>query len=428
MLPSMICVVVLCLLGSSAAWVAPSETRFSFSLASRLHYRSTYELEESPLITEDYFDPLVSPLTEPPVTNDPAMVEFVPPPSIEKVDVPKTIYPFALMMQGSAPYIAAHAGKVAVFHFPGDVLESPQASKLLSDLALAWLLGMKIVLVVSCRSQSEGQLCGLDKPHECHNSIRRTDQETLRHVEEEAGYLRTEMERKLNKCLRMHGASSHEPGDEGNVVSGNFYSAQAYGSVQGEDFGATGFASKVHTSNIHKVLNNNDVVLLTTVGSTALGDLVNVNGYHLAATVAASLDAYKLLYFSVEGSVLQKKGSDQQIQEIPRSFAKSLTAYHDFKVHNTGFATFDNAKLEDPAVELLLHLGWATWALERGVTRAHIVNPGDGALLEELFTSKNGANTCLYHDEELNAPDDDVPAEDWEDFFAAAQKVSPSQG
>lgn len=266
----------------------------------------------------------------------------------------------------------------------------------------------------------------------------------MRSVEEEAGYLRTEIERKLNRCLRAHGGTAHSSdGDptaappNGNVVSGNFYTAQRFGEIRGEDFQYTGFAAETHTENIHQVLNSNDVVLLSTVGLSPMGELVNVNGYHLAATVAASLKASKLIYHSNNSCLLKllskDEGSDDQkqqqppiIQELPMSLAQAITNYHNVKCHNTGFATFQKAQRNLPpaAVELLLHLGWASWAVDRGVGRSHIVNPGDGALLEELFTSKNGANTCLFHDNELeddaSPSEGDIDLEDFDDFFNSA--------
>jgi acetylglutamate kinase len=255
----------------------------------------------------------------------------------------------------------------------------------------------------------------IDHPHECHNSLKVTDETTLRQIGEEAGYLRTEVERKLNRCLKTHGAN-------GNVVSGNFYTAKQFGTIRGEDFEYTGFASAVHTDKIQSVLSqNNDVVLLTTVGLSHLGELVNVNGYHLSAAVAAALNSYKLIYMSNEGAVMKNK--DGLIQELTLSSAQAITDYHSVQVHNTGFATFELARqsLDPGAVELLLHLGWSAWAMQHGVNRAHIVNPSDGAILEELFTSKNGANTCILQDE-VEASEDELDQDDWDNFFDSADK------
>jgi amino-acid N-acetyltransferase len=84
----------------------------------------------------------------------------------------------------------------------------------------------------------------------------------------------------------------------GFVVSGNFHTAQKYGLIRGQDFEYAGFTSAVNIKSIKKILDDEEIVLLTTVGSSRMGDLVNVNGYHLAATAASSLKAYKLIYFA----------------------------------------------------------------------------------------------------------------------------------
>ena len=375
-------------------------------------------------------------------------------------------YPFAAMMQGSGPYIANHAGKIAVFHIPGDILDvtstmppTPQkkyCDALLQDIALCWLLDMKIIIVVAVQYSAavqhsnhqnkndnivNGESVAASLPssqlfaHECHNALKVTSQTTLRFVEEEAGFLRTELERKLNRCLRAHhGLGDHHTNQapEGNIVSGNFYTAHRFGTVRGVDYEYTGYASETHTMNIRQVLDKNDIVLLSTIGLSAMGELVNVNGYHLAATVAASLQASKLIYIASQGSVLRSKKDQTPIQELPVSFAESITGYHQVACSNMGFATFQNAKeqLHDSsAVELLLHMAWSCWSVKNGTSRAHICNPSDGSVLEELFTAKNGANTCIYHDDEIssllvqdkmNRMDDRTTQKDWDDFFASA--------
>ena len=336
-------------------------------------------------------------------------------------------YPFAMMLQGSARYIADHAGEIAVFHIPGDLIETAGFPNLVDDISLAWLLGMKIVIVVGCRSDKDGCLYDFEHAHECHNSLRVTDENTMRQVEEEAGFVRFELERRLNKCLRRHCGvmvdSKDAPASNGNVVGGNFYTAQPFGLIRGEDYKHTGYTAKVHVENIKKALDNNDVVLLTTISSSRTGELVNVNGNHLAATVAKSLEAHKVIYLSNYGKVLRYKGENKSLQDISLSEAQSVLDHYQVQVHKSGFAAFENARqtLEPGAVELLLHLGWACYAVEQGVTRAHVVNPGDGALLEELFTAKHGANTCVFHDDELLEDTEDSMFEsDLDSFLAAA--------
>lgn len=379
--------------------------------------------------------------------RDPAKVEFVPSEEYQaqeaklmKMTSPDAdmdiAYPYAAMLQGSGPFIASHLGETAVFYIPGEWLHKPNKlfDSFLQDVALSRLLGMKIVLVADCRIEADAS-CNADfeYAHECHNTLRATTAAHIRQIEEEAGFIRFEVERKLNRFLKQNFITG--AGEEGNVLGGHYYLARAFGMIQGEDFEHTGFVQQVYTENIQQALNNNDVVLLTTVGCSSRGESVNVNGQHLAATVAASLKAHKLIYMANQGSVLSQKDDRKFFQEIPLSFAKELCEYHKVRVHKTGFANFEQARrtLEPRAVELLLNLGWASWAVENGVTRAHVVNPKDGALLEELFTSKNGANTCLYHDDENLPGDDDAwlsaeDADDWNAFFKeqAAQEATIS--
>jgi amino-acid N-acetyltransferase len=207
--------------------------------------------------------------------------------------------PFVGMFRGSANYIANHRGTLAVYHIPGGLLDKdyytnspppPPADvekngkkkkkkksntqnvvfrDLMNDIALTWLLGMKIVLVVGCRHQIEKRLAakkaaaGYDScsdDDEINNShltgmendrshgLRVTDEDMLRIVKEEAGYVRFEVERQLARSLRMQGSNGGKsPGGgggnnndgyftDGNVVSGNFYSAQPFGILNGIDY------------------------------------------------------------------------------------------------------------------------------------------------------------------------------------------------
>ena len=140
--------------------------------------------------------------------------------------------PFVNMFRGSANYIANHRNTLAVYHIPGGLLDLPDPNvfrDLMNDIALTWLLGMKIVIVVGCRHQIEKRI---GSPNEC-QGLRVTDQDTLRVVKEEAGYVRFEVERQLARSLRVQGAAQ---AIDGNVVSGNFFSAQPFGILDGIDY------------------------------------------------------------------------------------------------------------------------------------------------------------------------------------------------
>eukprot|EP00984_Skeletonema_dohrnii_P002475 scaffold854_cov95-Skeletonema_dohrnii-CCMP3373.AAC.9 len=166
---------------------------------------------------------------------------------------------FVKMFRGSASYIANHRGTIAVYHIPGELLAWEGFPGLMDDIALTWLLGMKIVLVAGCRHQIDLRLEedeGADRGYSgkvMMSSIRVTDEDTLRVVKEEAGFVRFEIERRLAKSLRLHGGLVK--GSEslvGNVVSGNFYSAQPFGVIDGIDYCWTGFPRKVEVERIRQ--------------------------------------------------------------------------------------------------------------------------------------------------------------------------------
>lgn len=335
-------------------------------------------------------------------------------------------FTFANMISGSARYIADHLNQVAVFYIPGELIEQKAPfSKLMGDIALSWMLGLKIVIVVGCRFEIDCCALGFSHRHECHNSLRITTDALLQDIEQEAGHVRFEVERTLNKHLRLHGGMSptdkNAPLINGNVVGGNFYTAKAFGVVKGVDYQHTGFASKVNAGRIEQILENNDIVVLSTIGTTQMGDLVTVNGNHLAASVAASLKARKLVYMATNGSVLREAGKTTTMQDVTRCTVDALLDHHKVVVNKAGFASFSEAreKLDAGAVELLLHLGWSSWAMAQGVNRAHIVNPGDGGLLEELFSETLGYNTCIYEPQVSDEDGELFEAGEFEDLFTS---------
>jgi len=324
---------------------------------------------------------------------------------------PPEIPAFVKMFRGSANYIANHRGTTAVYHIPGDLLEWDGINDLIDDIALTWLLGMKLVIVIGCRHQIDARLDHKNIDPIRHSSIRVTDAETLRIVKEEAGFVRFEVERQLARSLRVV-KSAHEDEFSGNVVSGNFYSAQPFGVIDGVDYMYTGFPRRIEVDKIRQVHQANDIVLLTTLGVSPSGEIFNVNSESLAATAAGSLGASKIVYFTVRGTAFRNKETGKIIQNLRVTDARNLLQHYRVKIHAKGFATVDETGIDEieenrpsrddmiqsPAmVETLLKAGWAVSALDRGVKRAHILAPTNGALLQELYT-RDGSGTLISRD------------------------------
>jgi len=325
--------------------------------------------------------------------------------------------PFVSMFRGSANYIANHRSTLAIYHIPGGLLDLPDPSvfrDLMNDIALTWLLGMKIVLVVGCRHQVEKRIPSKERVR--FFGIPVTDAETLRVVKEEAGYVRFEVERQLARSLRMQGGSDYGGGNkrydhvDGNVVSGNFYSAQPFGILDGIDYKYTGFVRKVEVDKIKQLHQSRDICLLTTLGVSPSGEVFNVNSEALAATVAGTMDASKVIYFTEQEMELRHKIHGNKIQNLRFSDARHLLQYNDVQIHKRGFVTVgagtktnststtaSAVEGETPESDMLIKIGWATTALEQGVKRAHILSPKSGAVLQELYT-RDGSGVLLSRD------------------------------
>lgn len=325
---------------------------------------------------------------------------------------------FVNMFRGSANYIANHRNTIIVYHIPGELLSWEGFEDLMDDIALTWLLGMKPVIVVGCRKQIDQRFEESDDEEELSElspdgrsviqghdnvhteaSVRITDIDTLRIVKEEAGFVRFEVERLLGRSLHRHGIVDERAIRDGNVVSGNFYSAQPYGVIDGIDFKFTGFPRKVETEKIKQVLDAHDVVLLTSLGASPSGEMFNVSTEHLASYVAGALGASKVVFFTTYGSAFIETENKKLVQNLRVSDARNVLKYNHVTVNNAkGFSSFEhNSHMSEETKEAFVKLGWCVASLERGVKRAHIISPINGALLQELYT-RDGGGTLISRD------------------------------
>jgi amino-acid N-acetyltransferase len=299
---------------------------------------------------------------------------------------------FVHMFRGSASYIANHRNTQAVYHIPGYLVDDANLCRdLMSDIALTWLLGMKIVLVVGCRYQIDKRIPNRSSP----NGLHVTDEAMLRVVKEEAGFVRFEVERQLARALRVHGGTEF-----GNVVSGNFYSAQPFGILGGIDYKYTGFTRRVEIDKIRQVQGSNDICLLTTLGVSPSGEVFNVCSEALTSHVAGSLGASKVIFFTERNIVVRSKVHGKQVQHLRLTDARNVLDFNKIEVEKRGTVQVhdEQVKNQDKAVlDTLTKIGWATIALEAGVRRAHIIAPTHGSVLQELYT-RDGSGTLISRD------------------------------
>ena len=194
------------------------------------------------------------------------------------------------------PYIRRFWGKVVVVKYGGGALaggegEAANLKGLAADIVLMRSVGMRLVVVHGGGPQI-GELMGrLGKTPEFKDGLRVTDAETLEIV-------RMVMVGKVNRDL-VGAINTHGPlavgvsGEDGGLLQ-----------VSPKDpaLGFVGEVSRVNPELLERLVSENLVPVVATIGSDENGQSYNVNADTAAAAIAQALGAEKLVFLSdVEG-------------------------------------------------------------------------------------------------------------------------------
>ncbi|AQZ94624.1 amino-acid N-acetyltransferase [Halopseudomonas phragmitis] len=263
----------------------------------------------------------------------------------------------------STPYINTHRDCTFVVLLPGEAMAHPNFINIIHDVMLLNSLGVRLVLVHGSRPQIEERLKarGLDSRY--HNDLRITDLDTLACVMDAVGSLRIAIEARL--CTAPSGQRSRL-----RVVSGNFVTAKPIGVVDGVDFHHTGEVRRIDRKAISQHLDEQSIVLLSSIGYSPTGEVFNLACEDVATSAAAALNADKLILLGPDTGIFDADG--QLLRELKPTRATALLK-----------------ALGNSLPGSLLKA--ACKACDGGVRRSHIVSfAEDGAVLTELFTRDGG--------------------------------------
>lgn len=297
----------------------------------------------------------------------------------------------------ASPYINAHRKKVFVVYMGGEVIEHPNFTHVISDLALLETLGIRLVIVHGVRPQIDR--C-LDQPSAYHSGIRITAPSEMEKIQEVVGRLNTEIQSRLSsnlttalvsglsKGLAKGLAKGVTNGSSQLVISGNFVKAKPLGVRDGVDFQQTGEVRKLNLEALNQQLQAGAIVLLSPLGFSPSGEVFNLESHKLAYEVATGLQADKLIYYVPVTGVVDDNG--ERISELlPQMIEKLEQATH-------------GGSANEAIKELMMLAGSACL---KGVNRCHLISyQDDGALLKELFTRDGTGTQISRHSYEVLRP------------------------
>ena len=273
-----------------------------------------------------------------------------------------------------APYVHAFRGKTFVVAFGGELVQANVLNTLIQDLSLLSALGIKLILVHGSRPQVNEQLRLKGFNQHFDRGRAPMDADALECAKEAAGEIRLDIEAAFSQGL-PNTPMSHA---QIRVISGNFVTARPTGIIDGVDYKHTGQVRKIDIDALRNAIERGSIVLLSPLGFSPTGEAFNLSMEELATSVATGLRAEKLIFLTETPGVVSPDGTVDT--ELARLDADALLA---------------NGEL-DP--DTALYLQYASRAVKRGVTRAHLVPfTLDGVVLLEIFTH-DGVGTMVVED------------------------------
>ncbi|KAG3197462.1 Amino-acid acetyltransferase [Phytophthora cactorum] len=275
---------------------------------------------------------------------------------------------FTAMFRDMSPYINFHRGTTMVIHLPGQLVESNLFGAVMHDIALLNTFGVKLVLVAGSRPQLNRQLSlrKLSQRFDC--GMRITGPMELQCAMDAAGSVRFQIESYLGRGI------VNSPGRARtiNIASGNFITAQPVGVRGGVDFKNTGEMRRLNVDKVRAALDDGDIVLISSIGYSASGEVFNCLSEQVASKCAIQLESAKLIFMH-NGEELIDSRSNSVVQTLVIEQAQQ---YVELARQNP-----------DISGDFLLYLKESIKACVNGVKRSHLVSRHvDGGLLQELFT------------------------------------------
>jgi acetylglutamate kinase len=274
----------------------------------------------------------------------------------------------ATILAEALPYIREFSGKTVVIKYGGNAMEDPDLAELFAqDVVLMRLVGMNPVVVHGGGPQISDLMRRLGKEPEFVDGLRVTDAETVDIVRMA---LVGKVNREIVASVNRHGSYAVGlSGEDAGLINV---------AARDEKLGFVGDIRRIDPSILERLLREELIPVVATVGVDDAGQAYNVNADTVAGAIAESLRAEKLVYLTNVAGLYGDLADEASL--ISRIDVDRLAALADDGVLSEGMI---------PKVRSCVE------AVKSGVSRAHIL---DGriphALLLEFFT-REGIGTMV---------------------------------
>jgi acetylglutamate kinase len=274
----------------------------------------------------------------------------------------------ATILAEALPYIREFSGKTVVIKYGGNAMEDPDLAELFAqDVVLMRLVGMSPVVVHGGGPQISDLMRRLGKEPEFVDGLRVTDAETVDIVRMA---LVGKVNREIVSSVNRHGSYAVGlSGEDAGLINV---------AARDEKLGFVGDVRRIDPSILERLLREELIPVVATVGVDDAGQAYNVNADTVAGAIAESLRAEKLVYLTNVAGLYGDLADEASL--ISRIDVDRLAALADDGVLSDGMI---------PKVRSCIE------AVKSGVSRAHIL---DGriphALLLEFFT-REGIGTMV---------------------------------
>ena len=277
----------------------------------------------------------------------------------------------AEVLTAALPYIKKYSGKIVVIKYGGNAMVNEQLKQqVMEDIALLWLIGVKVVLVHGGGPEISQTMEKMGKQATFVNGLRVTDEETVNIVQM---VLAGKVNKDLVNLIQMKGG--HAVGLSG--IDGGMIEAVR----KDEKLGYVGKITKIRTQPILDLLEKGYIPVISTIASDRQGHTYNINGDTAAAHIAGALEAERLIMMTDLAGILENK-------DDPSTLIPHVTVEEAKELYKKGIISGGMIPKVDCSIEAISH----------GVKNVVIM---DGriphSILMELLTDE-GAGTMVTKD------------------------------